>query len=493
MRFLRQTLLGFLLLGTTMGLMTYAVSSVMGAIQARMAEESQSPPPRERVFAVNVITAQAQSIAPVLEAFGQIESHRTLELRATAAGRIVGLSEDFVEGGEVITGQVLLEIDPADAQAALDRAATDLSDAEAEERDAARALVLARDEARAAERQADLRSAALERAQNLLDRGAGTAAAVEAAQLSDASAEQVLVGRRQAVAAAEARVDNAATRLARARIALVQAERDRSETTITAPFDGTLSGVTLVEGRLLAANEKLAELVDPQALDVAFLLSTAQYARLLDRDGRLLQAEVTVIIDAAGAELVAKGRITRDSAAAGETQSGRLVFARLDRAPGFKPGDFVTVQVTEPVMDRVIRLPASSVDAFSTVLALGSEERLESLEVQILRRQGDDVLVRGQGLDGREIVTGRTPLLGAGIKVRPLRAPSDDSQQATFEEPAMLELSEDQRAKLVAMVEGNQRMPKDVKDRILNTLSQAQVPAQLVERLQARAGQSSGG
>ena len=49
MRFLRQTLLGFLLLGTTMGLMAYAVSSVMGAIQARMAEESQSPPPRERV------------------------------------------------------------------------------------------------------------------------------------------------------------------------------------------------------------------------------------------------------------------------------------------------------------------------------------------------------------------------------------------------------------------------------------------------------------
>jgi len=487
MRFLRQAFLGMLLLGMTLGLLGYAGFMVSSAIQERMNAESAAPPPRERVFAVNVMTAEMGATAPVLQAFGQIESHRTLELRAAAAGRIIRLSEAFAEGGEVTAGQVLLEIDPADAQDALERAKADLLDAEAEERDAARALVLAKDEVTAAQRQADLRSAALERAENLLSRGAGTAAAVEAAQLSDASAEQALVGRRQALASAEARVDNTATRLARARIAVVSAERDLEDMTVVAPFSGTLSDVTLVEGRLLAVNEKLAELVDPQALDVAFLLSTAQYARLLNADGRLIPAEVTVRLDAAGTDLAAIGRISRDSAAAGETQSGRLVFARLNRAPGFKPGDFVTVTVTEPVLDRVIRLPATAVDAFSTVLVLGADDRLEALPVRVLRRQGDDVLVRAQGLDGREVVVGRTPLLGAGIKVRPLRMTEQSAVQDNADHP-MLDLSEDHRARLVAIVQGSQTLPDTEKTRLLDTLAQAQVPAELVQKLENRGG-----
>ena len=487
MRFLGQILLGILLLGFALGLLAYAGFTLSGAIQGRMAQERGAPPMRERTFAVNVVPARAESVAPVLEAFGQIESRRTLELRTAVPGRVVALSENFVEGGEVREGETLIWIDPTDAQAAVDRARTDLSDAEAGERDAARALDLARDELQIADHQAGLRRTALARARNLLERGAGTAASLEAAQLAAAAAEQALVTRRQALATSEARVDQAATRLARARIALRQAERDLQETTISAPFGGTLRGVTLVVGRLLDRNEILAALVDPQSLEVAFLLSTAQYARLLNDQGDLLPTNVTVTLDAAGLDLVATGRISRDSASAGETQIGRRVFARLERAPGFKPGDFVTVSVREPVLESVVRLPASAVDAFSSVLALGTDDRLESLEVRVLRRQGDDVLVRGRGLAGREVVEGRTPLLGVGIKVRPLRSRGSGADIA-LEQPAVLQLSDTERAELVAIVEGNARMPKDVKERVLRQLAQANVPARLVERIKSRAG-----
>jgi hypothetical protein len=491
MRFFRQTLMGVFLLAVTLGLLAYAGSMITGAMQVYLTKENRAAPPRERVYAVNVLPAVAQSQTPQMAAFGEIQSRRTLELRTAASGRILSLSDQFVEGGAATQGQILLQIDQADAQAVVGRATADLSDAEAEQRDAARLLVLARDEQTVAERQATLRAQALARAENLLERGAGTAASVETAQLADATAEQSLVVRRQAVATSEARIDQAATRLSRAQIALVQAERDLRETTVIAPFSGTLSGVTLVEGRLLSANEKLAELVDPQALEVAFLLSTTQYARLLDADGRLLPAAVTVTLDAAGTDLVASGHISRDAASAGATQSGRLVFAQLDRAVGFKPDDFVTVSVREPVLERAVRLPSSAVDSFSTVLVLTADDRLESLTVTVLRRQGDDVLVRGRGLDGREVVTGRTPLLGAGIKVRPVR-PSDDGAAVTFEEKKMIELDDEKRAELVAMIESNDRLPKDVKDRILRQLAQARVPAELVERLAARAAQNGG-
>ena len=482
MRFLRQSLMGLVLAALSLGLLAYAAQIVGGALQDRLAREQTAPPPRERVFAVGVVLAEPGTETPVLESFGEVRSRRTLELRAAATGRVIELSDVFEDGGEVQAGQVLLRIDPADAQADRERAEADLRDAEAEVRDAERGLVLARDEEKAAQDQADLRARAFARQQDLAERGVGTAAAVEEAELSAASARQSVLSRRLAVAQAEARVDQAQTRLARAQIALNDAQRTLDDTTVTAPFTGTLSATNVVEGRLIAANEKLADLIDPGALEVSFRVSTAQYSRILGNEGDLLDAPVTAILDVSGVDLTARGLISRASAGVGETQTGRLVFARLDAAQGFKPGDFVTVQVEEPPLERVVRLPASAIDANNTVLVLGEENRLEAVEVDLMRRQGDDVLVRGRGIVGREVVEARSPLLGAGIRVRPLRP------DAAPTEPEMLELTEERRARLVAFVEGNQRMPAEAKARVLARLSEDRVPANMVARLESRMG-----
>ena len=483
MRFLRHSLMGLFLTALTLGLLIYAGQLVMSAVQVRMADDRRPPAARERVFAVNVVLAQMGREVPVLEAFGQVQSRRTLELRAATGGRVIWLADAFEEGGVVQQGDVLLRIDPADAQAVVDRVTSDLLDAQAEGRDAARALTLARDELTAAQDQAVLRDKALQRQLDLQDRGVGTTAAVETAELAAASARQQVLTRRLAEAGAEARVDQAATRLARARIALAEAERDLADTTVRAEFSGTLSGVTLVEGRLVSLNEKLAELVDPEALEVAFRVSTAQYARLLNPQGDLIAAPMQARLDVTGVELQATGRISRDSAMAGEGQSGRMIFARLDSAPGFKPGDFVTVAVEEPTLDNVARLPASALDAARTVLVLDTEDRLQALPVTLIRRQGNDVLLRGAGLEGREVVVGRTPLLGAGIRVRPLR-PTDESAAA----PSTVALTDERRARLVSFVQGNTRMPAEVKAQILGQLDQDQVPAGLVDRLESRIG-----
>ncbi|WP_299610560.1 HlyD family efflux transporter periplasmic adaptor subunit [uncultured Tateyamaria sp.] len=484
MRFLRQSLIGLVLAALSLGLLAYAGQIVGGALQARLASESKAPPARERVFAVGVVRAEPGTETPVLEAFGEIESRRTLELRAAASGRVIELANGFEDGGEVKKGQVLVRIDPANAEAAFARAEADLMDAEAEVRDADRALSLARDEEQAAQDQANLRQRAFQRQVDLAARGVGTAAAVEEAELAASSARQSVLSRRQAVTTAEARIDQGQTRLARARIALDEAQRTLDDTTVTAPFDGTLNETDLVAGRLVAANEKLAVLIDPNALEVVFRVSTAQYARLLNDQGNVISAPVTATLDVAGIDLAATGTVSRASAGGGEMQVGRLVFARLDSAVGFKPGDFVTVAVSEPPLDQVVRLPASAVDAANTVLVLGEGNRLESVNVQLLRRQGDDVLVRSPDLVGRDVVEARSPLLGAGISVRPLRPDQADAPS----EPEMLELSEERRARLVAFVEGNQRMPAEAKERVLSRLSEARVPAQMVARLESRMG-----
>ncbi|MGV6803472.1 MAG: efflux RND transporter periplasmic adaptor subunit [Ruegeria sp.] len=483
MRFLRQSLVGVFLASLMLALLIVAVQMITGAVQEVMTRDDKAPQARERVFSVTVQTAEIGTVTPYLEAFGEVQSRRRLELRAALGGRVIGLAENFEDGGIVRSGEVLVELDPADAQSAMDRARSDLLDAQFEERDAGRALLLAQDELKAAEAQTELRERALQRQQDLLERGVGAKASVEEAELAATSARQTVLSRRIALAQAESRIDQATTLLSRARIALASAERDLEDMTIRARFDGTLTGVTLVEGRLVTANEKLAELVDPFALEVAFRVSTAQYVRLLDEHGKLIPAEVNVSLEVTGADLTAPGRISRDSGSAGEGQTGRLIYARLEDAPGFKPDDFVTVTVQEQPLENVVRLPASALDSQSTVLVLDSDDRLETLPVELVRRQGDEVLLRGAGLEGREVVIGRTPLLGTGVRVRPVRI--EDSASAGSE---LVELTDEHRARLVAQVEASDRMPQDVKTRVLGQLSEAKVPASLLRRLENKAG-----
>ena len=86
MRFLRRSLTGLFLLSLTLGLLAYAGIQVRDAVQDRMAQEPRSFPQRERVFAVNIVTAEFETVTPLLTAFGQIESVRTLNCALRSEG-----------------------------------------------------------------------------------------------------------------------------------------------------------------------------------------------------------------------------------------------------------------------------------------------------------------------------------------------------------------------------------------------------------------------
>lgn len=489
MRFLRQSMVGLFLLSVTVGLLTIAAQMFTGALAERLSDATPARQQRERVFTVNVLTATPEEVVPQISVFGEVQSQRTLELRASAGGTIVEMVPDFREGGQVQAGQILVQVDTSDAQDSLARAASEVRASQADVRDAARALSLASDELMAASDQVDLRAKALSRQQDLESRGVGTAAAVETAELSLSAAKQQELSRRQAIAQAETRVDQSATRLERANIALAEAERQLSDLQVVADFDGKLADVNAVKGGLVSAKERLAQLIDPNALEVTFRVSTAQYTRLIDESGRLRPADVSVSLNVFGLVLEAQGRISRDSAAVGEGQTGRLIFATLENARGLKPGDFVSVAIKELPIRNVVRLPAAAVDPHGQVMVVGEDSRLEALPISLIRRQGDEVLVEGTHLAGKAIVTRLTPLLGTGIRVKPVQENTSGSPiVAASSEPELLELTEERRARLVAFVEGNRRMPADRKQRVLDQLSQQKVPAQVVNRLEQRIG-----
>lgn len=486
MRFFGRSLVGLFLLAMTLGFLGLAANALRAAVEARGARGGGGPAATERVFSANLVMAVPVTAAPVMTVFGQVRAQRTLELRSPRAGTVIYLSPELVEGGAVRAGEVLLRLDPADATAARDLARTDMAEADAEAREADAALLLARDDLAAARAQADLRRQALTRQEDIRTRGIGSDAAVEAAALALSAADQAVLSRRQALATAGARVDRAATGRDRMRINLAEAERALTDTALVAAFDGVLGDVSVVRGGILSANERVADLIDPAALEVSALVSTTQYARMVGPDGAILPLQVTVTLDVAGVPITGTGRLIRAAAAVGEGQAGRRVFAALDAAGGFRPGDFVTLAIAEPPLPDAVVLPASALGSDGMVLALGPEDRLQVLPVTLLRRTGDTVVLAAEGVAEREVVRERQPLLGAGIKVRPVRPGAPAAAQAAV--PDMVDLTPERRAELVALVEANARMPAEAKARVLAQLAGGRVPAQTIARIEARGG-----
>ena len=161
-------------------------------------------------------------------------------------------------------------------------------------------------------------------------------------------------------------------------------------------------------------------------MDIALRLSTAQYARLLDETGTLRASSVAVTLPGLPDAPPLRGQLDRVSAAVGEGQSGRLVYASLDAGIEaglalLKPGDFVEVVIEGATLTDAALVPATAVGRQGTVLTLGPDDRLVEVTVTVLGRQGDGVIIAVGALAGREIVAERSAFLGDGIRIRPIR------------------------------------------------------------------------
>tara|TARA_R110002096_G_scaffold8802_4_gene35807 strand:- start:12850 stop:14301 length:1452 start_codon:yes stop_codon:yes gene_type:complete len=482
MRFLTRGLFGLFLTALTVGLLLAAVYVFQNAKNERDARNRPGTD-RERTFTANVLPIEMGTISPELTAFGEVVSGRTLELRTAASGALVEMSPNFREGGAVAVGELLFATDPASARADLALAQASQREAVAELSEARDALILSQDELKASERQFALRMQAADRQKSLRKRGVGTESALETAELSASSAETAALGKRQSVANAKARINSAQTGLTRSEINLAEAERKLNDLSVTASFDGVLANVSGVLGGLANANERLGELIDPNALEVAFRISSAQFANLASATGGLKAAQVSVRFTGLTAPISA--RVERSSAAVGEGLTGREIFARLtgDQVSSVRAGDFVTITITEPSLDNVAQIPATAATSTGEVLVVGDDNRLSAATVEILRKQGDNLIVRADNINGQRIVKQRVPQLGVGILIEP----RGDDAPTTVEEPQNVTLAPEQQAAMMAYVKGGQ-MPDDVKERILKRIETGTVPKRMFDRISANMG-----
>ena len=236
MRFFNRSIFGLFLTVLTIGVLLIAVYVFKNAQDDR--EDRKRPrSDRERSFSVYVLPLKIESINPEVTVFGEVVSGRTLELRTSAGGKLVQMSENFRKGGTVSEGELLFATDPSSANAEVQLAETDVMEAKAELSEAEDALLLSNDELRAASHQYELRIQAAKRQRSLLKRGVGTEAAVEAAELSASSSETQALSKRQAVANSKARINRAKTSLKRTIINLNESQRKLKDLAVNAGLE----------------------------------------------------------------------------------------------------------------------------------------------------------------------------------------------------------------------------------------------------------------
>lgn len=264
---------------------------------------------------------------------GEVRPQRELVVAPQVSGRIAFVSPDFIDGGFIRRGQVLVRLEDADFRLAVIRAQSGVASAEQR---------LAREEAEAEIARMDL--------DNL--------------GITDSSP---LARREPQLAEAQASLESAKAQLADAELAL-------RRTAVTAPFDGRVREENVDVGQFASPGQSLGRVFATDIVEVALPITDDQLGQLglplaFAESASAKGPEVVFSAPVAGQQRQWFGRVTRTSAAVNPQTRLINVIAELndpygagsdDGAP-MAPGLFVSAEVAGTKVEGLLKAPRSAI------------------------------------------------------------------------------------------------------------------------------------
>ncbi|MEL6860923.1 MAG: efflux RND transporter periplasmic adaptor subunit [Pseudomonadota bacterium] len=282
------------------------------------------------VFAEQV---QVDDLNFTIIAQGEVRPQRELVVAPQVAGRIAFVSPDFIDGGFIRRGQVLVRVEDADYRLAVVRAQSGVASAEQR---------LAREEAEAEIARIDL--------ENL--------------GITDSSP---LARREPQLAEARAALDSAKAQLEDAELAL-------RRTAVVAPFDGRVREENVDVGQFASPGQSLGRVFATDIVEVALPITDDELGQLglpLAFAETRSEPGPAVVFSAAvaGQPRQWNGRVTRTSASVNPQTRLINVIAELDDPYGagsdngapMAPGLFVSAEVAGTKIEGLLRAPRSAI------------------------------------------------------------------------------------------------------------------------------------
>ncbi|WP_372747918.1 efflux RND transporter periplasmic adaptor subunit [Litorivivens sp.] len=335
---------------------------------------------------VEVVHVKPQPTEVEVYSQGTVRPRSETALKPEVSGKVVWISPQLVNGGMFDQGERLLVIDDTDYRSALASSKTALVRAEVEHDHARREW---------------------ERTNSLYNRKLA----------SETQRDQA----RRSFRLAEATLNEA-------KIQREQAQANLARTVITAPFAGRVRKESVDFGQYLSRGENIATLYATDFYEVHLPIGIEQFVYLDIPPGTqgVLPPDGTVPVTIAGnvgdREYFWEGQLQRTE---GEIDAAtRLVYGVVtveNRVqPGHAPllvGMFVKASIQGKVFDNVVTLPRSALRDNHRVLVVDDESRLQFRNVNILRIQGEEVLIQSGLNDGETVCVSPLSIAVEGMRV----------------------------------------------------------------------------
>ena len=393
-----------------------------------MALSALKPTPPEEETEAPVLTVKVTPAALIEQRVsghfqGEVRAKTDIELITQVTGKVIEVSDKFVEGGEFKAGETLLRIDDADYLVALKSA-----------------------------------EAAVASAQVDLDLELGTAA-------TNAKQWEALQGKpvteANPLTLNKPQVDRARARLEAAEAELAQAKLNYDRTYISAPFDGRIIHKRAELGQFMARGSSLGRVFATKSMEIRIPMTDVQLAELglvlgyaapAESSGDRVPALVSAFFGSERQEWNGFLR-TVDASVDNET---RLVYATIVVERPFAkdpihsiplaPGLFVDVELDAAQLVAGVQIPRTSIRNGSEVYTADNGV-LKRKPVSVIYSSTDFAIVREQDRSVQpndRVIT--TPVPGAfnGMPIKvdgdeedlPIASPSDDESSQLSEQLA---------------------------------------------------------
>ena len=346
-----------------------ALALLIAAIGPRTQPISQALQP----VAVRTMPASKQTVRMRVTAHGEVLPKAESSLVAEVAGRVIAVSPAMVSGGFFGKGEVLVEIERIDYEAALEQARAHLASIGSE----------------------------------LFNAGTEYRRLRELAERESVS-ESSLDGARNRLAIARASLREAKARVARA-------ERDLERTRLIAPYDGRVRTERVDAGQFVNRGEAVATLYSIDFAEVRLPVHDDDLAFLplsLARQDHDKAPMPKAILKArfSGAQRTWEAWVVRTE---GEldprTRMVNLIAqvkAPYDPSAGVPPltvGLFVEAEIEGEAVEDVVVVPRSALQGGNRLYIVGADNRLVFRDVEVIRI-ADEVAYIGDGIEDGEMI-----------------------------------------------------------------------------------------
>lgn len=327
-------------------------------------EKAEEQPRGLSVFAE---AAELTDLSMSVAAQGEVKPKRQIVVAPQIAGRISYVSPDFLDGGFIREGQVLVRLESADYELAVTRARSIVASAE---------QALARERAEAEIARQDIRDLGIEDPSPL---------ALREPQLAEATAN----------------LESAKAQLADAQLSL-------NRTAVTAPFSGRVRERSADLGQFVSPGQSLGTIFATDVVEVSLPLSDDDlgrvglplaFAETRDNPG----PSVIFTSNVAGEQREWVGRVKRTSAALNPQTRLINVIAELEDPYGdgadegvpMAPGLFVNAAIEGRLIQNVVRVPRAALRGVDEVyIGDGPAGKLHIRDVDVAFSNEDGAYVR---------------------------------------------------------------------------------------------------